>query len=257
MALLADLAAYDFGYCSAAQLLCADAAHFRNAVAHGTLSRALLQLVRHAVARAAASPQYVSMVDSGNLAANLLVLASGCAELSEARVLPPRMFGGLRDTLRVLLDVARGTEGPLVGAAVLRKIERQIEDLDDAPAALGAAYSLLSRLTIVAAELSAAAGSDAEVDWWAKAYERSCLDHQTDLLHLAAWLALPAPPEGFWERGAGEQVERLSQLRETLQRLDTAATLRDVADLPAVCAAAGGKRATRGGPVRSETGSRS
>jgi hypothetical protein len=32
-------------------------------------------------------------------------------ELSEARVLPPRMFGGLRDTLRVLLDVARGTGG--------------------------------------------------------------------------------------------------------------------------------------------------
>ena len=78
-------------------------------------------------------PRYVSTVDSGNLAANLLVLGSGCAELSEARILPPRMFGGLRDTLRVLLDVARGTDGPLVDADVLRKIERQIEDLDQAP----------------------------------------------------------------------------------------------------------------------------
>ena len=103
-------------------------------------------------------PRYVSMVDSGNLAANLLVLGSGCAELSEARILPPRMFGGLRDTLRVLLDVARGTERPLVGADVLRKIERQIEDLEQAPATLGAANALLSRLTVVAAELTAAAG---------------------------------------------------------------------------------------------------
>ena len=57
-------------------------------------------------------------------------------ELSDARILPPRMFGGLRDTLRVLLDVARGTDVPLVGADVLRKIERQIEDLDHAPATL-------------------------------------------------------------------------------------------------------------------------
>ena len=67
--------------------------------------------------------------------------------------------------------------------------------------------------------------------WWANAYERSCNDHQTDLLHLAAWLALPAPPEGFWERGSGEPSERLGKLRETLERLDTAATLRDVAEV--------------------------
>ena len=53
----------------------------------------------------------------------------------------------------------------------------------------------------------------------------------TDLLHLAAWLALPAPPEGLGELGAGEQSERLSKLREMLQRLDAAATLRDVAEL--------------------------
>ena len=83
------------------------------------------------------SPRYVSMVDSGNLAANLLVLGSGCAELSEARVMPPRMLGGLCDTLRVLLDVAQGKEAPLVGSDVLRLIERQIEELEQTPSAAG------------------------------------------------------------------------------------------------------------------------
>ena len=129
MALLADLAAYDFGYCSAAQFLA------RTQRTFDTLSR--MERYRghffnwyDTRSLAPLHPRYVSTVDSGNLAANLLVLASGCAELSEARVLPPRMFGGLRDTLRVLLDVARGTDRPLVGADVLRKIERQIEDLD-------------------------------------------------------------------------------------------------------------------------------
>ena len=147
MALLADLAAYDFGYCSAAQLLA------RTQRTFDTLSR--MERYRghffnwyDTRSLAPLHPRYVSMVDSGNLAANLLVLGSGCAELSEARVLPPRMFGGLRDTLRVLLDVARGTDGPLVGADVLRKIERQIEDLEHAPAALAAAKALLSRLTV-------------------------------------------------------------------------------------------------------------
>ena len=88
MALLADLAAYDFGYCSAAQLL----ARTRNTFQ--TLSR--LERYRghffnwyNTRSLAPLHPQYVSTVDSGNLAANLLVLASGLVELSEARELPP------------------------------------------------------------------------------------------------------------------------------------------------------------------------
>ncbi len=134
------------------------------------------------------------MVDSGNLVGNLLVLGSGCAELCEACILPPRMFGGLRDTLRVLLDVARGTKQSLVDADVLRKIERQIEDLAQAPATVSGAHALLSRLIAVAEELTAAAGHQVELAWWANAYARSCRDHQTDLKQLAYWLVWPAPP---------------------------------------------------------------
>jgi cyclic beta-1,2-glucan synthetase len=43
-----------------------------------------------------------------------------------------------------------------------------------------------------------------------RAYERSCNDHQTDLLHLAAWLALPAPPPevlGQRRLGRAERVD--------------------------------------------------
>ena len=66
------------------------------------------------------------MVDSGNLAANLLVLGSGYTELRASAILPAaRLFGGLRDTLRVLLDVARGAAGSTGRLGdVLRKIER-------------------------------------------------------------------------------------------------------------------------------------
>ncbi len=230
MAVLADLAAYDFGYCSAAQLLARTQNTFetlwrleryRGHFFNWYDTRSLEPLY----------PSYVSTVDSGNLAANLLVLGSGFAELSEAHILPARMFGGLRDTLRVLLDAARGAKGPPVSADVLRMIERQIEDLDEPPSTLGAAAALLSRLRAEAAEVAAAAGGDAELAWWVSAYERSSHDHQTDLEHLAVWLTLPAPPAGIWESGSGEQIERLGKLRETLERLDGAATLGDVAGL--------------------------
>ncbi len=233
MALIADLAAYDFGYCSAANLLTRTQ---RTLLTLSHMERYRGHFFNWYDTRSLAPlhPRYVSTVDSGNLAANLLVLGSGCAELIDSPILQPRMFGGLQDTLRVLLDVARGTEGALVDADVLRKSERQIEDVNHAPTTLAAANALLSRLSLVAAELIAAAPSDAEVAWWARAYERCCNDHLSDLQHLATWLTLPAPPADIWERGSGEQIERLSELRATLKRLDITAMLRDVAEVQRV-----------------------
>lgn len=230
MALLSDLAAYDLGYCSVGQLLERTQNTFESL---GRLERFRGHFLNWYNTRTLAPlhPQYVSTVDSGNLVANLLVLASGLMELGEARILPPRVFGGLRDTLRVLLEAARGTQRNYVGGEVLRKIERLIEDLDHVPASLAAAHSLLARLTKVAAELNTVKSSHTEYDWWAQAYERSCVHHQDDLMYLAPWITLPAPPLAFWEQSSPGQLESRQKLRETLKRLDNSATLVDVAQL--------------------------
>ncbi len=53
--------------------------HARHHAADAAVSRALLQLVRHA-RPAAARPAYVSTVDSGNLAGHLIALANACRE---------------------------------------------------------------------------------------------------------------------------------------------------------------------------------
>jgi cyclic beta-1,2-glucan synthetase len=230
MALLADLAAYDFGYCSAGQLLTrirrtfetlSSMEQYRGHFFNWYDTRTLAPLY----------PRYVSMVDSGNLAAHLLVLKSGCLEATEASLVPPRVFGGLRDTLRVLLDVARGAGKSSVSADVLRQIERQIEDLGQSPSALADVNSLLSRLTAVAAELRSATEDHIEVSWWAIAYERCCRDHLSDLEHLAGWIHLPELPEQFWEAGSELQTEQRARLRDMLDRLDRNVTLRDVSDL--------------------------
>jgi len=231
MALLADLAAVDFGYCSAARFL------ERTQHTFDTLSR--LERYRghffnwyDTRSLVPLNPRYVSAVDSGNLVANLLVLSSGCLELSEASVLPLRLFGGLRDTLRVLYEELRDPRAPRVGADLLRKIERLIEDLDQLPTSLTAAHELLTRLELAAGELNADPGPDFEVSWWASAYNRSRQDHHGDLLHLAGWLTLPATPQNFWETGSVAQIERLRLLRALLLHLDATATLRELAELP-------------------------
>jgi cyclic beta-1,2-glucan synthetase len=230
MSLLADLAAYDFGYCSTARLL------MRTQNTFETLSR--MERYRGHFYNwydtrllAPLHPQYVSTVDSGNLAASLLVLGSGFEELSESHILTPRMFDGLRTTLSVLMETARGSALPRMSADMLRKIERQFEEFDRLPTTLAATHALLSQLTVAAAQITAGVGGDANVVWWANSYEQSCADHHSDLLHLAAWLAIPAAPTGIWASGMGEQRDRLDKLRETLDRLDSATTIPELMNL--------------------------
>ena len=103
MALLANLAAYDFGYICAGEFLSLTGntlatmekleryrGHFYNWYNTHTL-----QPLR---------PQYVSSVDSGNLAGSLLTLQAGLIELKDQPVLSANAFQGLQDTLQVLVE---------------------------------------------------------------------------------------------------------------------------------------------------------
>jgi cyclic beta-1,2-glucan synthetase len=103
MGLLANLSAHDFGYIGTKELLqnldntLATLAkleryrgHFYNWYATETLKPL--------------SPQYVSAVDSGNLAGCLLTLQGGLAELPQQTVLSANALQGLRDTFQVLAE---------------------------------------------------------------------------------------------------------------------------------------------------------
>ncbi len=228
MALLADLAAYDFGYCSAGLLL------DRVRKTFGTLSR----MERHrghfynwysTRSLKPLLPLYVSTVDSGNLVGHLLVLRSGMHELIDAKLLQPSVFGGLRDTACVLLDVARGlrqTEKedltPQVNLDLLTKIERIVTDLENRPDTLSAAAAFLQRLVTAATEIASFPCADEELEWWGNALQRSCADHRDDLLHLAAWVTLSPP---------SEQLQRLDGFSPLWSRLETSPSLREIAAL--------------------------
>ncbi len=192
LALLANLAAHDFGYLSTGGLVTRTAnalesmeglerfrGHFYNW--YDTRTRAPL------------APRYVSTVDSGNLAGHLLTLRPGLAALRDAPILNRRWLEGLEDTLDVLVEVAseRATS-PMAG------LERALRAADgDPPATLVEAWAAVERLAACAAEVDAhfaddAAGHAEGAAAWARSLAAQCADCRDELLFFAPWLSLPA-----------------------------------------------------------------
>ncbi|MEI7901077.1 MAG: glucoamylase family protein, partial [bacterium] len=208
LALLANLAACDFGYLSVGGLLrrTQDAlaamqrlerhrGHFYNWYETRTL-RPLL-------------PLYVSSVDSGNLAGHLLTLGSGLRELADENTFPPQLFAGLRDTVDILRSLASED-------ATLAGIEAE---LAVTPSSLRVAYRLLTRAAGQASLLATALSSEKdELKDWAQTLKQNCEEQLSDMLFLAPWLALPI-------------LSCDSRFEEKLALLDRAPSLRQVSKI--------------------------
>jgi cellobiose phosphorylase len=239
LSLLTNLAAYDFGYISAQELIGRTSRTFATL---GKLERHRGHFYNWYDTRTLRPlpPLYVSAVDSGNLAGLLLTLSPGLRELADGKILPPRSAAGLADTVAVLLDAARGQSPPpeellptTASSETVLRLERLQKELRVPPQTLTAARMLLESAASAGRDLAVAVGSagDDELKSWAQAFERQSRDFLDDLLHLAPWCQLSPPSERMWQRGSVEQVQRLSALRQVLQRLEDVPTLRDVAKL--------------------------
>ena len=204
LSLLANLAAYDFGYIPAGQLVLRTAnamhtmkamerheGHFYNWYDTQSLKPML--------------PLYVSAVDSGNLAGHLMTLRAGLLALTDDRILDARWFEGLSDTLRTLVDAVGGA-----APAPLVRLQRDLETAyDSRPATIAAARQWLDRLDASVAEVAAqvatisspdSAGDPApasEATFWADALVRQFRVMQDELAFLAPWSALRAAPSGL------------------------------------------------------------
>jgi cellobiose phosphorylase len=230
LALLANLAARDLGYLSAGgfvrrtsdtlatmQRLERHRGHFYNWYETRTLQPL--------------PPLYVSSVDSGNLAGHLLTLGSGLREQAEERIPSSNALAGLRDTVMVVRSMARDN-------LPLRELEKQLEDEPSSPRA---AFLLLQRASVMAAEMAPSlADQGEELRRWIQTLMRNCREQMEDLLFLAPWMALPDPgplgnrPAAPSLPATGGQelpIPMGAQLQETFSRLDRAMTLREIATL--------------------------
>ena len=230
LALLANLAACDFGYLpvggvirrtrdalATMQKLERHRGHFYNWYETRTL-RPLL-------------PLYVSSVDSGNLAGHLLTLGSGLRELADEKIFTPQVFAGLRDTVAILK--------PMAGEDVALS-ELDVE-LAQAPATLRAAHALLTRATDLAGQIAAAAAEqDDATRTWSQTLQRNCEEQLAELRFLAPWLTLPAAvpvgqpePSRTAAPGSGPALPAppTSAFEEQVTALDRSPTLRELAGL--------------------------
>jgi len=237
MSLLADLAAYDFGYIPAGEFL---------RLAGNTLAT-MEKLERYrghfynwydTHTLQPLHPQYVSSVDSGNLAGSLLTLQAGLTELSDQPVLSPNAFQGLQDTLQVLAEHVPASPTPDL-AKKIRFLQDTLRSLtrDGQPQTLAAADSLLDEIHRVGGGLVAWLPADIDIDgelfYWAQAFDqqsRALLDEQGFLVpepqhfstiptlaelagaHAAGAAASP-------HRGAQERLGIIDDLVERCRRL--------------------------------------
>ncbi len=210
LALLANLAAHDFGYLSTGGLIRRTQAalatmqrlerhrgHFYNWYETRTLQPLL--------------PLYVSSVDSGNLAGHLLTLAAGLREQADEKIFTPQIFIGLRDTVKLLRGLTHEN-------ATLAKLDAE---LDAAPSGLRASFRLLQSTTQHANALVAALGNgDEQLNDWTQTLKRSCDEHFEELVFLAPWLTLPA--RGDLNQSADGAITQ-SEIRNPKSQIDSIA----------------------------------
>ncbi|MDP1635024.1 MAG: cyclic beta 1-2 glucan synthetase, partial [Gallionellaceae bacterium] len=156
LALLANLAARDFGYLSVGRLIqrthdslatMQQLERYRGHYFNWYETRTLQPL----------HPLYVSSVDSGNLAGHLLTLAAGLREQADEPVYTAQIFAGLHDTLQILTNLSEKN-------AELTQLDAE---LAMPPATLREGYALLERVTVLARDIAVAfAHSTREQTQW-------------------------------------------------------------------------------------------
>ena len=211
LALLANLSAYDFGYIPAGQLIerTANALHTMEALQrrrghfynwYDTQSLQPLQ------------PGYISTVDSGNLAGHLLTLRQGLLALPDAPILGPRVFEGIKDTVRVLEDVIGKTASDRL--VQLQKTLKSV--IESPPTTLPLALLYLDRLATSAAGIVTGvdaldADSESQARWWANALAEQCWASLDELKFLAPWTSLPPSSDNL---GVMPDIDGIPTLRQ-------------------------------------------
>jgi cellobiose phosphorylase len=225
LSLLANLAAYDFGYLPAGELMART----------GAALQTMAGLERHrshffnwydTQSLAPLAPYYISSVDSGNLAGHLSTLQAGLLALSDAPVLNPRWCDGIDDTWRALEDaVATGSEsghGDVLPMPLERFRQTLASALQSPPISLSGVRDCLHALTAHAEKAThePIGVHEEEMATWARRLARQCRTALDDLLFLAPWLADTAGAEGAHAVSDEGQQPGLSLTLRQLAGLD-------------------------------------
>ncbi|MEJ7616444.1 MAG: hypothetical protein WKF30_05615 [Pyrinomonadaceae bacterium] len=160
-------------------------------------------------------PEYVSTVDSGNLAGHLIALKQSCIELPDAALFDERVLAGLADAM-TLINREFARLGPLkqrTQVVTVKSLRGEIEQCAQlvsgaAPPTLSGWNTLLAslreRLMVIEDMVESLAHEHGganfeELRAWVSALKRQAFQHRRDLETLTPWALLP--------RASAEAVE--------------------------------------------------
>lgn len=235
MGLLANLSAWDFGYISTTQMA------QRIGKTFGTLDQ-LERFHGHFFnwyetrTLNPIHPQYVSSVDSGNLAGLLLTLRGGLEHLGEHPVVRQEWFEGLADTLRVAIAQGhpqageRGTS-PMPRELQLR-MDRLLSECRTNVSGLTAAHRQLGHLAAGAADLVPATaqvpGVGPRIVPWLHRFERQCRDFESEIVRLVPWVVVTLPTIDENLSLDAETRGKFQKVVAQIESLDRACPLKDL-----------------------------
>src|SRR5450432_738126 len=190
LSLLANLTAFDFGYIPMQVLL----------VRTSNTLQTLQKMERYAghwynwydtQSLQPLPPNYISTVDSGNMAGHLITLKQGLFLLAEKPVISNGLFTGLRVTLEILQEKM----GTKKGTELLEKLLPSSDEKDTG--SVNELYKDLQNLLKEAEALTGLFDEDSESAWWADAFANQVRDAFNEVYESSPWLSIPQFPDRF------------------------------------------------------------
>ena len=219
LSLLANLSAYDFGYIFTGELL------ERTSNTFNTMN--LLERYQghffnwyDTQSLKPLKPLYISSVDSGNLAAHLLILQQGLLTLPDQLILGPRLFEGINDTLQILIEQA----GKSIPAQIVQFRKYLNVILNEHPVTLVYLRKCLEKLSTSSAEIVNAFTTDTDEQFrvWANNLSRQCQGAFDELIYLIPWMLHPVSPEILDKCPDINSIPTLREIAETDKASDHA-----------------------------------
>ncbi|HEV3224531.1 MAG TPA: glucoamylase family protein [Puia sp.] len=205
LSLLANLTAFDFGYIPMQVLLIRTsntmqtlqkmeryAGHFYNWYDTQTLQPL--------------PPNYISTVDSGNMAGHLITLKQGLMQLADRPVISDQFFKGLRVTMEILKEKMDSRKGTISLEKLLASAsEKGIYSVREL-------YTGLQKLLEEAEILTGLFEEESEAAWWADAFSNQVREVFNDIYESSPCLSISNFPERF--SYLEEKVSALTPLQE-------------------------------------------
>ncbi len=229
LSLLANLAAYDFGYISMGRMLDRTASSLRT-MAGLERFRGHFYNWYDMKRLKPLPPRYVSTVDSGNLAGHLLVLRQGLLEIPCHKILPSQAFPGIRDTLLVLSDVIYDASNGSAPPEAMKPITDLQDYLEQPPSDIQGAWEALDKLAIAVDDLFRAliVSSNNDAIWWIQSLQHQLHGYMDDLSLLASWKDFHLSDRALQGIDANDE-----ELRMAMGELKKIPTLKEIAALNA------------------------